>query len=81
MEKPGWERLWGVGEQRLTSLDARARLLDAYDRGLPRVFGYVLSRCGERSLAEDLTAETFLAAAHAVRADESAPVSTPGACP
>jgi len=52
LEKPGWERLWGVGEQRLTSRDARARLLDAYDRGLPRVFGYLLSRCGERSLAE-----------------------------
>jgi RNA polymerase sigma-70 factor (ECF subfamily) len=29
------------------------------------VYGYLLSRCGSRSLAEDLTAETFLAAVRA----------------
>jgi RNA polymerase sigma-70 factor, ECF subfamily len=65
-----------VGDQRLTSGDARTRLLDAYDHALPRVYGYLLSRCGQRSLAEDLTAEAFLAAASAVRADPAAPVST-----
>jgi RNA polymerase sigma-70 factor (ECF subfamily) len=39
-------------------------LLDIYDRALPQVYGYLMSRCGQRSLAEDLTSETFLAAAH-----------------
>jgi RNA polymerase sigma-70 factor (ECF subfamily) len=42
-------------------------LLDVYDRALPVVYGYLLSRCGAVALAEDLTAEAFLAAAHAVR--------------
>ena len=47
---------------------APARLLDLYDRALPQVYGYLLSRCGQRAVAEDLTAETFLAAVAAVRA-------------
>jgi len=37
-------------------------LLELYDEALPQVYGYLLSRCGRRALAEDLTAETFLAA-------------------
>ena len=38
-------------------------LLALYDRALPEVYGYLLARCGAaRALAEDLTAETFLAA-------------------
>jgi RNA polymerase sigma-70 factor, ECF subfamily len=37
-------------------------LLALYDEALPQVYGYLLSRCGQRALAEDLTAETFLAA-------------------
>lgn len=37
-------------------------LLDLYDDALPEVYGYVLSRCRNRATAEDLTAETFLAA-------------------
>ncbi len=40
-----------------------ATLLEVYDRALPQVYGYLVSRCGERSVAEDLTSETFLAAA------------------
>jgi len=40
-----------------------AELLALYDRALPQVYGYLISRCFERSLAEDLTSETFLAAA------------------
>ena len=31
------------------------------------VFGYLVTRCGDQTLAEDLTAETFLAAVDAVR--------------
>jgi RNA polymerase sigma-70 factor, ECF subfamily len=55
--------------------DARAGLLALYDEALPRVYGYLLSRCGQRAVAEDLTAETFLAAVDTVREDR--PVSVP----
>ena len=37
-------------------------LLALYDEALPQVYGYLIARCGRRALAEDLTAETFLAA-------------------
>jgi RNA polymerase sigma-70 factor, ECF subfamily len=47
--------------------DAGAALLALYDEALPQVFGYLLARCGARTLAEDLTAETFLAAVRACR--------------
>ncbi len=40
-------------------------LLSLYDEALPQVYGYLLARCGQRALAEDLTAETFLAAVRA----------------
>ncbi|MET0909121.1 MAG: sigma factor, partial [Ilumatobacteraceae bacterium] len=49
-------------------------LLGLYDAALPQVFGYLLPRCGDRSLAEDLTAESFLAAVAAVhKPDAQAP--------
>lgn len=51
-------------------------LLGRYDAALPRVYGYLLPRCGSRVLAEDLTAETFLAAVEAVRQYPGTPVST-----
>ena len=38
-----------------------------YRSALPRVYGYLLPRCGNVSVAEDLTAETFLAAVSASR--------------
>ena len=47
--------------------DAGAALLGLYDTALPQVYGYLLARCGGRALAEDLTAETFLAAVTACR--------------
>ena len=47
--------------------DPGPALLSLYDTALPEVYGYLLSRCGRRALAEDLTAETFLAAVEAVR--------------
>jgi RNA polymerase sigma-70 factor (ECF subfamily) len=47
--------------------DPRAALLRLYDPALPQVYGYLLRRCGRRELAEELTSETFLAAADAVR--------------
>jgi RNA polymerase sigma-70 factor (ECF subfamily) len=42
-------------------------LLALYDEALPAVYGYLLSRCGNAAVAEDLTAETFLAAVTAVK--------------
>ena len=42
-------------------------LLELYDDALPHVYGYLLARCGDVGLAEDLTAESFLAAVHTVR--------------
>ena len=47
--------------------DPGAALLELYDAALPQVYGYLLARCGRRALAEDLTAETFLAAVAACR--------------
>jgi RNA polymerase sigma-70 factor (ECF subfamily) len=49
------------------SADQRRALIDMYDRALPEVYGYLASRCGSASVAEDLTSETFLAAVDAVR--------------
>src|ERR1700761_1825343 len=42
-------------------------LLELYDDALPHVYGYLLARCGDTGLAEELTSESFLAAVHAVR--------------
>lgn len=55
--------------------DAGRRLLELYDAALPQVYGYLLRRCGAKDVAEDLTSETFLAAADAVRRDAGAPLT------
>jgi len=47
--------------------DQGAALLNLYDRALPQVYGYLLPRTGAAAVAEDLTAETFLAAVAAVQ--------------
>jgi RNA polymerase sigma-70 factor, ECF subfamily len=39
-----------------------------YRRALPQVYGYLLLRCGSAAVAEDLTAETFMAAVEAAAA-------------
>lgn len=57
--------------------DGGIDLLALYDEALPQVYGYLLSRCGQASTAEDLTAETFLAAVDAVRRPAHAQVSVP----
>jgi RNA polymerase sigma-70 factor, ECF subfamily len=49
-----------------------AALLDLYDTSLPQVYGYLASRCGSATLAEDLTSEVFLAAVDAVRRERVA---------
>ncbi|WP_067828850.1 RNA polymerase sigma factor [Actinomadura kijaniata] len=56
--------------------DLGPALLDLYDVALPEVYGYLLSRCGRRALAEDLTAETFLAAVEAVRRPDPPELTT-----
>jgi RNA polymerase sigma-70 factor, ECF subfamily len=38
-----------------------------YRRALPQVYGFLLPRCGSVVVAEDLTAETFMAAVNASR--------------
>lgn len=53
--------------QATAGADGGQDLLQLYDDALPQVYGYLLSRCGGVALAEDLTAETFLAAVDAVR--------------
>lgn len=50
-------------------------LLLLYDETLPIVYGYLLSRCGQVAVAEDLTGETFLAAVDAVRRGQPAQLS------
>ena len=50
-------------------------LLELYDEALPHVYGYLLARCRERALAEDLTAETFLAAVSALRKPDAPALS------
>jgi RNA polymerase sigma-70 factor (ECF subfamily) len=65
-----------VSEQPAVTGDPRAGLLALYDSALPQVYGYLLSRCDRRAVAEDLTAETFLAAVDAVRRAHPPPVTT-----
>ncbi len=47
--------------------DPALGLLELYDDALPHVYGYLLARCGDTGVAEDLTAESFLAAVQSVR--------------
>lgn len=42
-------------------------LLELYPAALPQVYGFLLARCGDQALAEDLTAETFMDAVSAVQ--------------
>ena len=56
------------------SSDPGDALLHLYELSLPQVYGYLLSRCRSRPLAEDLTAETFLAAVDASRRRPAPPL-------
>ena len=57
--------------------DPALGLLELYDDALPHVYGYLLARCGDSGLAEDLTAESFLAAVDAVRKPNAPDPSVP----
>lgn len=50
-------------------------LLELYESALPQVYGYLLARCGNVSVAEELTSETFLGAVGACRRADAPPVS------
>jgi len=58
-------------------VDHGRALLDLYDTALPAVFGYLGPRCGDAALAEDLAAETFLAACDAVQREQVRQVTVP----
>jgi RNA polymerase sigma-70 factor (ECF subfamily) len=78
---PGRRSLGRPGDNKVVSGEsataASADLLAVYDRALPIVYGYFVARCGRAALAEDLTAETFLAAAASVRRQPAPTVSVP----
>lgn len=50
------------------SASAGEVLLAGYDRSLPQVYGYLVTRCGSAAVAEDLASETYLAAVSAIGA-------------
>ena len=60
-----------------STADQGPLLLALYDRALPHVYGYLAARVRDRTLAEDLTAETFLAAVRAVKEQKVADLSVP----
>ena len=53
--------------QAASASDQGPALLALYDSALPQVYGYLVRRCDGTTVAEDLTAETFLAAVAAVQ--------------
>lgn len=65
----------GVTEPRVRP-DPAFALLGLYESALPEVYGYLLARCGDRVLAEELTSETFLGAVAACRKSGAPPVNT-----
>ncbi|PWV82265.1 RNA polymerase sigma-70 factor, ECF subfamily [Prauserella marina] len=56
--------------------DPAFALLNLYEQALPEVYGYLLARCGNRSLAEELTSETFLGAVQTCRRRDPGVIST-----
>jgi RNA polymerase sigma-70 factor (ECF subfamily) len=50
-------------------------VVSIYHRALPQVYGYLLPRCGSAVIAEDLTADTFVAAVAAAQRQEPAEIT------
>ena len=57
----------GVTAMEPASSDQGSALLAMYDRALPQVYGYLCTRTSSSVVAEDLAAETFLAAVQAIQ--------------
>ena len=74
-ETAGGRRLTIVGGQEAVSRPDPVAAI--YRRALPHVYGYLLSRCGSVSLAEDLTADTFMAAVAATRQQDAGTPEAP----
>jgi RNA polymerase sigma-70 factor (ECF subfamily) len=53
----------------------RDQVVSIYHRALPQVYGYLLPRCGNAAIAEDLTAETFVAAVAAAQRPEPSEIT------
>ena len=51
---------------RCTDVTDTSAFLELYDDALPHVYGYLARRCSNAATAEDLTAETFMAAVAAL---------------
>lgn len=66
-----------MGEQSPAAGADRLEFLDFYDRAVGPVYGYLSARSGSAALAEDLTAETFLAAVDRVRGRSDGPLTVP----
>lgn len=64
-----------MGEGSPAESEDSSAFLAFYDDALPQVYGYLSARCGNQAVAEDLTAETFLAAVDAVRKAQPPPMS------
>lgn len=60
------------------ALTDRAALGELYDFHLPRLYGYILRRVGERSVAETITSRTFEQAVAALASDDFKKVSFGG---
>ncbi|HPO07775.1 MAG TPA: sigma-70 family RNA polymerase sigma factor [bacterium] len=66
----GQRSLWLTGNEAQLVEEARsdpAAFAQLYERGYDRIYGYLLRRCGNASVAEDLTSETFLKAVGGIR--------------
>lgn len=57
--------------------EQRRDLVALYDSAVADIYGYLVSRCGSDAVAEDLTAETFLAAVDAVKRDTVPDLTVP----
>ncbi len=65
-----------MGTEAGAERDPGPALLALYDQALPSVYGYLLSRCAQVSLAEDLTSQTFLAAVRTIRRGDQVALTT-----
>jgi len=64
------------GESAAATEDGGQAFVALYDSALPYVYGYLLARCGRPVLAEELTADTMLAAVDALQRDPPRDLST-----
>ncbi|MEM7287138.1 MAG: RNA polymerase sigma factor [Actinomycetota bacterium] len=65
-----------MSAQMVSSAQSRAELEELYEREVATVHGFLLARCGNATLAEDLTTEVFINAATRFAQGRSAEVST-----